>query len=135
VPLTYSSARNGSRLAYPFGAVMLLFVALNLTQFAKHCSAAGSMYGYTVMGLGTTAGTLSSWCLIWAYLFIGTAGMTGFTILAQTLLVITRISIPAIPLFFLCGAIIWLFGYKDIRLSSSLMLVLEGLSIALIPLL
>src|SRR6201997_3067635 len=86
VPLMYSSAGNASWIAYAFGTVMLLFVALNLNQFAKRSSAAGSMYGYTVMGLGTTSGNVSGWCLIWAYLFIGTAGMTGFTIFAGTLL-------------------------------------------------
>jgi amino acid transporter len=86
VPLMYSSAGNASWMSYLFGTVMLLFVALNLNQFARRSSAAGSMYGYTVMGLGTTAGNISGWCLIWAYLFIGTAGMTGFTIFSSTLL-------------------------------------------------
>jgi amino acid transporter len=68
VPLMYSNAGNASWLAYAFGTVMLLFVALNLTQFAKRSSSAGSMYAYTVMGLGTTASNVSGWCLIWAYL-------------------------------------------------------------------
>jgi amino acid transporter len=135
VPLMYSNAGNASWLAYAFGTVMLLFVALNLTQFAKRSSSAGSMYAYTVMGLGTTAGNVSGWCLIWAYLFIGTAGMTGFTIFASTLLEMTGIHVAQVPLFLLCAAIIWFLGYKDIRLSSGLMLVLEGLSVALILLL
>ena len=115
VPLMYSSAGNGSWLAYAFGTVMLLFVALNLTQFAKRSGSAGSMYAYTVMGLGTTAGNVSGWCLIWAYLFIGTAGMTGFTIFASTLLEMTGIHVAQVPLFLLCAAIIWFLGYKDIR--------------------
>ncbi len=135
VPLMYSSAGNASWLAYAFGTVMLLFVALNLNQFAKRSTSAGSMYGYTVMGLGTTAGNISGWCLIWAYLFIGTAGMTGFAIFASTLLGMMGITIPAAPLFCVCAATIWILGYKDIRLSSGLMLVLEGLSVALILLL
>jgi len=115
--------------------VMLLFVALNLNQFAKRSTSAGSMYAYTLMGLGTTAGNVSGWCLIWAYLFIGTAGMTGFAIFASTLLGMAGIQISQVPLFLVCGAIIWFLGYKDIRLSSGLMLVLEGLSVALILLL
>jgi amino acid transporter len=135
VPLMYSNAGNASWLAYAFGTVMLLFVALNLNQFAKRSSSAGSMYAYTVMGLGTTAGNLSGWCLIWAYLFIGTAGMTGFTIFASTLLDMIGIHVGQVPIFFLCAAIVWFLGYKDIRLSSGLMLVLEGLSVALILLL
>ncbi len=132
VPLMYSSAGNASWLAYAFGTVMLLFVALNLNQFAKRSTSAGSMYAYTVMGLGTTAGNLSGWCLVWAYLFIGTAGMTGFTIFANTLLTMVGIHVPQIVLFALCAVTIWTLAYKDIQLSSILMLVLEGMSVALI---
>ena len=99
VPLMYSSAGNASWLAYAFGTVMLLFVALNLNQFAKRSTSAGSMYAYTVMGLGTTAGNLSGWCLVWAYLFIGTAGMTGFTIFANALLGMIGIQLPHLVLF------------------------------------
>jgi amino acid transporter len=132
VPLMYSSAGNASWLAYAFGTVMLLFVALNLNQFAKRSTSAGSMYGYTVMGLGTTAGNISGWCLIWAYLFIGTAGMTGFTIFASTLLDMMGTHVPDAVLFAICAGTIWFLGYKDIRLSSSLMLVLEGASVLLI---
>lgn len=135
VPLMYSSAGNGSWLAYAFGTVMLLLVALNLTQFAKRSSSAGSMYAYTVMGLGTTAGNVSGWCLIWAYLFIGTAGMTGFTVFASTLLEMMGIHLAQVALFLVCAAIIWFLGYRDIRLSSGLMLVLEGISVAFILLL
>jgi amino acid transporter len=135
VPLMYSTAGNASWLAYAFGTVMLLFVALNLNQFAKRSSSAGSMYGYTVMGLGTTAGNISGWCLIWAYLFIGIAGMTGFAIFASTLLDMAGIHVPDLALFGVCAGTIWILGYKDIRLSSGLMLVLEGLSVMLILLL
>jgi len=132
VPLMYSSAGNASWLAYAFGTVMLLFVALNLNQFAKRSSSAGSMYGYTVMGLGTTVGNISGWCLIWAYLFIGTAGMTGFTIFSSTLLGMIGINVPDVALFAVCAGTIWYLGYKDIRLSSTLMLILEGASVMLI---
>src|SRR5271166_1196672 len=113
VPLMFATAGNASWLAYAFGTLMLLFVALNLNQFARRSSAAGSMYAYTVMGLGTTAGNVSGWCLAWAYLFIGTAGMTGFTIFASTLLGMIGIHIPQLLLFAVCGAVIWLLAYKD----------------------
>src|SRR6202790_1803979 len=116
VPLMYSSAGNASWLAYLFGTVMLLFVALNLNQFARRSTSAGSMYAYTVMGLGTTLGNLSGWCLVWAYLFIGTAGMTGFTIFASTVLEMVGIHVSHLALFMVCAASIWYLGYRDIRL-------------------
>ena len=46
VPAMYGNAGNGSWLAYAFGTVMLLFVALNLNQFAKRSTTAGSMFAY-----------------------------------------------------------------------------------------
>src|SRR3981189_1403907 len=90
-----------------FGTVMRLFVALNLIQFARRSTSAGSMYHYGVMGLGTTTGNIAGWCLIWAYLFIGTAGMTGFTIFASTLLQMAGIHAPQLALFMVCAGSIW----------------------------
>src|ERR1700723_2353781 len=43
--------------------------------------------------------------------------------------------VTAMALFAVCAGSIWYLGYKDIRLSSGLMLVMEGLSVALILLL
>src|SRR5271156_206313 len=113
IPLMYGTAGNAGWLAYLFGTVMLLFVALNLNQFARRSTSAGSMYGYSVMGLGTTTGNVGGWCLIWAYLFIGTAGMTGFTIFANTLLGMVGIHVPQMALFIFCAASIWYLGYRD----------------------
>ena len=77
VPLMFSTAGNMSWLAYGLGTVLLLFVAFNLNQFTKRLTGTGSMYTYTSIGLGPTVGSLSGWCLIWSYLFIGLAGTTG----------------------------------------------------------
>lgn len=135
VPLMYGTSGNASWLAYAFGTIMLLFVALNLNQFAKRSTASGSMFLYTVAGLGRTAGAVSGWCLIWAYLFIGTAGLTGFTIFAQQLLGLAGINFPSILLFGLCAATCWFLAYRDIRLSLIMMLIIELVSVSLITLL
>ena len=85
VPLMFGTAGTAGWLCYLFGTIMLLFVALNLNQFAKRYTSAGSMYEYTVKGLGPRLGGVSGWCLIWAYKFIGIAGVTGFTHFASKL--------------------------------------------------
>lgn len=135
VPLMFATTGNASWLAYAFGTIMLLFVAFNLNQFAKRSSHTGSMFLYTIAGLGKTAGGMSGWCLIWAYLFIGTAGLTGFTIFAQQLLGMAGLHVPAIPLFAFCAFISWLLAYRDIALSTIFMLVIETVSVAVILLL
>src|SRR6202453_2512330 len=86
IPLAFGDAGQGTWLAYAFGTVMLLFVALCLNQFAKRSALAGSMYGYTGRGLGPTAGVMSGWTLIWCYMFIGVAGMCGFAVFCGQLL-------------------------------------------------
>src|ERR1700719_1660590 len=86
VPLMFGTAGTAGWLCYLFGTVMLLFVAFNLNQFAKRYTSAGSMYEYTVKGLGPKIGGMSGWALIWAYMFIGIAGVTGFTHFASILL-------------------------------------------------
>ena len=69
-------------------------------------------------GLGPKAGGVSGWSLIWAYLFIGIAGVTGFTHFATKLLHLTGakgyLSHPWITLFALCVGAAWLLAYMDI---------------------
>src|SRR5579871_1669754 len=59
VPLMFGTAGTAGWLCYLFGTVMLLFVAFSLNQFTKRYTSAGSMYEYTVQGLGPKAGGLS----------------------------------------------------------------------------
>lgn len=135
VPLMFGTSGQSGWLAYAFGTVMLLFVAANLIQFAKRSSHTGSMFLYSMAGLGPTAGGLTGWCLIWAYMFIGTAGVTGFTVFAQQLLGMAHVTVAPVLLFAVCVAICWYCAYKDVRLSAVLMLVLEALSVTIITIL
>ena len=86
IPVMYSNTGDWSWLSYALGTVMLLFVAFNLNQFAKRSTGSGSMYAYICRGLGLTAGGIGGWALIWAYLGIAMAGVTGFTVFAGKLL-------------------------------------------------
>jgi amino acid transporter len=128
VPLMFSNAGNISWLAYGLGTVLLLFVAFNLNQFSKRLTGTGSMYTYTSLGLGPTTGSLSGWCLIWSYLFIGLAGTTGFTIFSDKILEAIGIHLPPVLLFAVCLGSSFMLAYKDIVISTIVMLVLEGIS-------
>ena len=134
IPLAFSNAGQGTWLAYAFGTVMLLFVVFCLNQFSRRSAAPGAMYTYTTRGLGAGAGVFSGFTLIWSYLFIGVAGLTGFTIFAQQFLTAIGFSgkVPPVFLFALSAAICWYIAYRDIRLSSLLTLALEALSVACI---
>lgn len=129
VPVMYSNTGDWSWLPYALGTVMLLFVAYNLNQFAKRSAGSGSMYAYTCRGLGLTAGGISGWSLIWAYLGISMAGTTGASIFADTLLGMINIHVPFIALFGICNLVSWYCAWKNVQLSAILMLILEGVSV------
>jgi amino acid transporter len=135
VPLMYSNTGNLGWLSFAVGTVMLLFVACNLNQFAKRTTNSGSMYSYSYAGLGFAGGALCGWCLIWAYVFIGLAGTTGFTIFASKLLDMVHISVPPVVLFALCLGVSFLLAYKDIKVTTLISLGFEGFSVAFIILL
>jgi amino acid transporter len=134
IPLAFSNAGEGTWLAYLFGTVMLLFVVLCLNQFAKRSAAPGAMYTYTARGLGPSTGVMSGWALLWCYLFIGTAGLTGFAIFCQQFLNALGATVTVPPdIFFAISAVAcWYIAYKDIRISTLVTLALEAISVALI---
>ena len=132
IPVMYSNTGDWSWMSYALGTVMLLFVAFNLNQFAKRSTGSGSMYAYICRGLGLTAGGIGGWALIWAYLGISMAGVTGFTVFAGKLLAMMGVTVSPILLFAVCAGIGWFLAWKNVALSAILMLVFEGLSVALI---
>lgn len=134
IPICFADSGQGTWLAYLFGTLMLLFVVLCLNQFAKRSALPGSMYGYTAKGLGPAAGVMSGWSLIWCYLFIAIAGLTGFSIFAAQLVASMGIHATVPPIFFFClsAAVCWFVAYKDIKVSSLLTLAFEGVSVACI---
>jgi amino acid transporter len=133
VPVMFSNTGNWSWLSYALGTVMLIFVALNLNQFASRFAGSGSMYQYITKSLGNTVGGLGGWSLIWAYLGISVAGATGFAIFAGTLLGMVGVkNVPPTALFALCVAVSGFCAWKNVALSAKVMLILEGASVALI---
>ncbi len=135
VPLMFGTTGSISWLSYALGGILVLFVALSLNQFAKRTTNSGSMYSYAMSGLGFAGGSLCGWCLLWAYLFIGLAGTTGFTIFATTLLQMVHVNVPPVILFAICLGSCFYIAYKDIKVSTLITLGLEVFSCAFILLL
>jgi amino acid transporter len=132
VPLMYGSAGNASWLAYVFGTVLLLAVALNIREFATRQASAGSLYAYALRAFGARGSVLCGWALLWAYVFVGVAGLTGFAIFANTLLGLAGIAPKSIALVVFCLFAAAAFAYRDIRLSTITLLLLEASSVTLI---
>lgn len=133
--LIYAAAGNGTWLSFLIGLIGLVFISININQFARRSASPGSLYTYIAKGLGVSAGVLCAWGLILAYLFTGMAVLCGFANFGQVLLAHIGIQTHVMTLIASGTAIAWYAAYKDIQLSAKAMLWLEGLSIGLIALL
>ncbi len=131
--LVFASSGNGTWFTYLLATLGLLFIGLCIRQFAKDTSTPGSLYSYVTKGLGTTAGFITGWGLILAYLCTGIAVVSYCAIYAQSLLGKLHISnVPALLLFFVVVGIVWYIAFRDIRLSTKMMLIMEAVSVSLI---
>jgi amino acid transporter len=132
VPLVFASAGNGTWLAYLFAMSGLVLVGANINEFARRSATPGSLYSFVTRGLGVHCGFVTGWCLILAYL------LTAMAVLAGTVnysgLLLRAVGLHASPLLLYAAGTfgVWLIAYKDIRLSTRVMLVLEVVSMALI---
>jgi amino acid transporter len=135
IPVMYGNTGDWSWASYALGTLMLLFVAFSLNQFARRSAGSGSMYAYICRGLGLNAGAVGGWSLLWAYMGITMAGVTGFTIFAGKLLSMAGIGAPPLLLSAICVAAAWFCAWKNVQLSAVMMLICEGLSMLLIAIL
>ncbi len=133
--LIYASSGNGTWLSFLIGLVGLVFVSININQFASRSASPGSLYTYIAKGLGPTAGVICAWGLILAYLFTGMAVLCGFANFGQIMLANIGIHTHVMTLLALGTVVAWYAAYKDIQLSAKAMLWLEGVSVGLIAIL
>ena len=130
--LVFASAGVGTWMTYVFATVGLVFVGININQFARRSASPGSLYAYIARGLGATAGVVTGWALILAYAFTAMAVVCGFANYAEVLLNPLGIAPSPIFLFAICIGTAWYVAYRDIQLSTVIMLTLEAASVGLI---
>ncbi|HKE38084.1 MAG TPA: APC family permease [Candidatus Baltobacteraceae bacterium] len=134
-PFMFSLAGNGTWIAYVFAGVMMVFVAININQFARRSSAAGSMYGYVAGTLGATAGAFAGWSLLWAYGFVAAASLGSTSVFAQQLFGLGGMHVAATLIATVVAIVAWQLAYRGVQISAIVMLVTEATSVLLISLL
>jgi len=133
IPLVFATAGNGTWLAYAIALVGILFVASSINQFAKRSASPGSIYTYIATGLGPTWALVIGWSLLIAYIGCASSVTTGFTNYANVFLK-TVSGHELNPVVWIAISVLgaWYVAFKDIKLSTRLMLTLEFASVALI---
>jgi amino acid transporter len=128
-------AGRSSWLAYLVATIAMLFVAANINALAKRHTLSGSFFIYIGRTLGPFAGVMAGWSMIAAYLLTAVAVIFSIGIFLGNVLTeigVAALAPPAWLLAIVFTALVGAAAYRDIKFSSRIGLVLEGVSIAVI---
>ncbi len=134
IPLVFDHGRNGTWIAYLLASAAVLLVTYHVNQFARRGASSGALYMFVGRGLGPTGGVVAGWSLVLAYWFTGSACLAGAANYSVriTHFLSARLDSPMALLSMLAVAgLAWWLAYRDIRLSTRAMLLLEFTSVAL----
>ncbi|OUL24722.1 amino acid permease [Nostoc sp. RF31YmG] len=135
IGLIVALAGTGTWLSFLIGLIGLLFVSININQFASRSASPGSLYSYISKGIGPMAGVICGWSLVLAYLLTGMSVLCGFANFSGMFFGHLGIHPSSITLLAIGAGISWYAAYKDIQISAVAMLLMEGVSIFLIAIL
>jgi amino acid transporter len=133
VPLVFSLAGEGTAVAFLISTVGVLLVALNINQFARMSASPGSLYSYITDHMHPRWGVLAGWALLIAYL--GTASSVSAGVSNYTNVILRDgfgVQFFSLPLTALITVIAGYLAYRDIEISTRLMLWLQVVSVGLI---
>ena len=138
IPLVFVVTGAGAWAAYLFALIVISLVALNINQFARRSASPGNIYTFIALGLGPTTAIAIGWALLIVYVGTASVATTGFTNYVNVLVQevfgrsggLPSLALAAIVWLDVLGA--WFVTYKNVRLSTQLMLVFELVSVSLI---
>jgi len=139
---TAAMALNGSLAASITGtAVALAFLGAVITigltsfsfiEFSRQFAHAGSVYVFNGISFGPRMGFLSAWSLLLTYAAFTVASTAEVGLFFQTFLGIIGVTLHWIFPALVAAALIWFLAHREVRLSTRMTLVVEGLSVLLI---
>ena len=133
VPLVFASAGNGTWLAYLLAMACTLLIALCVARFARESASPGSLYVYATSSLHPVLGSVSAWALLLAYVATGASVVGGFVHYANVVLgEFFGVSASPILLAALAVAVCMAVAYRDVKISTQLMVYIELVSVTLI---
>jgi amino acid transporter len=125
-------------LSFVLAAVVVLLTSYSFIAFTGEFRHAGSVYAYNGRALGPHAGFISGWLLFLTYLAFTAASSAEVGNFAAAALAAAggpTGQYTWVPFTVAAVALVWLFAYRDVRLSTRLTLALEGTSVVLIAIL
>ena len=136
MPLLISKSGNGTSLLFLGILGVFILISMSINVFASRMASAGSLEAYTRMGLGRRTGVVTGWSYVVAMAFIViSSGVSSAYYFGMVLTRFTHAPVGAFGSAALVTAVAagaWWPAYRDVKLSTKLMLSLEGCTVALI---
>jgi amino acid transporter len=136
VAIVFLSAGKGTIWSYILATFVVLLVGYSIAVFARRTAAAGSLYTYTASGLGRGAAFAGGWGIIFGYLGIAAACLAGAALYFGAF--VTKLGVNGeskawqIPLIVVFLVLAELLTIRGIRVSTSVAVVLEIVSLVAI---
>jgi amino acid transporter len=136
IPLLIAKTGNGTWLLF-LGILGIFFlISININVFASRFASAGGLSSYAEQGLGRWPGILTGWSYVVAMTFIVTSSVVASAYyLGMVMAHFTHRPIgkaASILLTLLVLVLAWLPAYRDIKLSTKVMLGTEAISVGVI---
>jgi amino acid transporter len=136
IPLLIAKTGNGTWLLF-LGILGIFFlISININVFASRFASAGGLSSYAERGLGRWPGILTGWSYVVAMTFIVTSSVVASAYyLGMVMAHFTHRPVgktASILLTLLVLVLAWLPAYRDIRLSTKVMLGTEAISVGVI---
>ncbi len=107
----------------------VILMALPFIKFTRRYVHAGSIYNFNSQVLGSATGFVSGWVLLLSYLGFALGGIGLIGDFGQALLAQLGLEVPWMPIALVGAAIVYLMIVRDIKISTTVALMLEGLSV------
>ena len=133
VPLVFASAGHGTWLSYLLAMACTLLIAMCIARFARESASPGSLYVYATSSLHPVLSSTSAWALLLAYVATGASVVGGFVHYANVVLG-EFFGGGTSPIFLsvLAVAISTAVAYRDVKISTQLMVYIELASVTVI---
>lgn len=132
ISLMAQTSGFSSPLIFFISMIIVGLVAYSIIKFNHHFSNAGSLYTFTEKALGKKMGFTAGWTLLLAYIMLAAGCTAELGSFFSKFLGDFGIHATWLPVALIFSVVIIYFGIKDTKISTRIMLGMEGLSIFMI---
>jgi amino acid transporter len=133
IPLVFALAGNGTWFVYLCATLAVVLIALVVGCFARRSASPGSLFTFVTDSLPGWAASIAGWSLLLAYVATASSVAAGFLNFASVLLhAFFGLGASSALLISVAVVVAAAMAYRDIKLSTEMMLWMEGASVTCI---